>query len=324
MPNSQAGWTLADGRELMSQADLLVVPSLWPEPFGLVGVEAGCLGLPSVAYAVGGIPDWLIAGVTGEIAPGDPPGVDGLAEAMVRALADPEHYKNLSCGRVENGKTVYDGAAPGSIGNHSRRTAAGPGIFVSGSIFWMSAAVQIKQDSPVQSVTGALPRLGLVCDYLEEGWPSMDLFGDMLAGSFRADHAGEIAVEQLRPPLHARFSRLPMAGGSPILWNVDRLLNRLYDYPGWLRNRAVNFDLFHIVDHSYAQLALELPAARTITTCHDLDTFRCLLEPELEHRPRWFRAMTRRILRGLSRSTHVIMPECLHQDAVIAVWPVSG
>ena len=172
----------------------------------------------------------------------------------------------------------------------------------------MSAAVRIKQDSPGRRVTGALPRLGLVCDYLEEGWPSMDLFGDMLAGSFRADHAGEIAVEQLRPPLHARFSRLPMADGSPILWNVDRLLNRLYDYPGWLRNRAVNFDLFHIVDHSYAQLALELPAARTITTCHDLDTFRCLLEPELEHRPRWFRAMTRRILRGLSRSTHVISP----------------
>jgi glycosyltransferase involved in cell wall biosynthesis len=93
------GWVDASQRqELMSQADLLVVPSLWPEPFGLVGVEAGCLGLPSVAYAVGGIPDWLIAGVTGEIAPGDPPGVDGLAEAIVRALADPEHYQNLSLG----------------------------------------------------------------------------------------------------------------------------------------------------------------------------------------------------------------------------------
>jgi glycosyltransferase involved in cell wall biosynthesis len=71
---------------------------LWPEPFGLVGIEAGCLGVPAVGYAVGGIPDWLIAGESGELAPGDPPTVDGLAEAMVRALASPEHYARLCQG----------------------------------------------------------------------------------------------------------------------------------------------------------------------------------------------------------------------------------
>lgn len=87
---------------LMRRADLLAVPSVWPEPFGLVGVEAGCLGLPSVAYAVGGIPDWLIPGESGELAAGDPPTVEGLADAMVRALADPEHYHQLCKGAWKN------------------------------------------------------------------------------------------------------------------------------------------------------------------------------------------------------------------------------
>jgi glycosyltransferase involved in cell wall biosynthesis len=85
----------------MRQADLLAVPSVWPEPFGLVGIEAGSIGLPAVAYAVGGIPDWLLPGQSGEVAAADPPTVDGLADAIVRALADPGHYANLCRGAWE-------------------------------------------------------------------------------------------------------------------------------------------------------------------------------------------------------------------------------
>jgi glycosyltransferase involved in cell wall biosynthesis len=93
------GWVESEHKEnAMRQAHLLVVPSLWPEPFGMVGMEAGSLGLPAAGYAVGGIPDWLIGGQTGEIASGDPPTVAGLAEAIVRALADPGHYAKLCRG----------------------------------------------------------------------------------------------------------------------------------------------------------------------------------------------------------------------------------
>ncbi len=93
------GWMeSAAKRELLRQTDLLAVPSLWPEPFGLVGVEAQCLGVPAVAYDVGGISDWLVPGVTGELAPGNPPTVEGLASAIVRALVDPRHYQALSMG----------------------------------------------------------------------------------------------------------------------------------------------------------------------------------------------------------------------------------
>jgi glycosyltransferase involved in cell wall biosynthesis len=94
-----AGWVQdPERRKLVREADLLIVPSLWPEPFGLVGVEAGALGLPAAGYAVGGIPDWLEPGISGELAPGDPPTVEGLASAIVRALCDPAHYNRLRVG----------------------------------------------------------------------------------------------------------------------------------------------------------------------------------------------------------------------------------
>lgn len=46
-------------------AAVVVVPSIWPEPFGLVGIEAMSYGKPVVAFNVGGIPEWLEDGVTG-------------------------------------------------------------------------------------------------------------------------------------------------------------------------------------------------------------------------------------------------------------------
>ncbi|MBV9769062.1 MAG: glycosyltransferase family 4 protein [Bryobacterales bacterium] len=86
---------------LMQQADLLVAPSLWPEPFGLVGIEAGAHGLPAVAYDTGGISEWLIEGYSGELAPADPPTVEGLAGAITRALESPSHYEELCRGARE-------------------------------------------------------------------------------------------------------------------------------------------------------------------------------------------------------------------------------
>jgi glycosyltransferase involved in cell wall biosynthesis len=153
-----------------------------------------------------------------------------------------------------------------------------------------------------------LPRLALICDFLEECWPSMDLFGDMLCQHFRTEHTSAIEVEQLLPAWHDRFSKIPGFGHSGFFRNADRLLNRFHDYPVWLKQRAARFDLFHLVDHSYSQLILDLPAERTVVTCHDLDTFNCLLEPESDPRPRWFRAMAQRTLDGFLRASQVICP----------------
>ena len=96
------GWVGSARRtELMCEADLLAVPSVWPEPFGLVGLEAACVGLPAAAFDVGGVRDWLRPGVSGELAPGDPPTADGLARAIVRALADPARLNRLRVGAWE-------------------------------------------------------------------------------------------------------------------------------------------------------------------------------------------------------------------------------
>jgi glycosyltransferase involved in cell wall biosynthesis len=90
------GWVGADQRErLLSEADALIVPSRWPEPFGMVGIEAGCTGVPAVAYAVGGIPDWLRPGVSGESAPEGSLDPSALASALARALRSSEHHQAL-------------------------------------------------------------------------------------------------------------------------------------------------------------------------------------------------------------------------------------
>ena len=97
-----AGWKKPEEiRSALAEADLLVVPSVWPEPFGLVGPEAGRLGVPAAAFDVGGISEWLVDGVNGELAPGNPPTAQGLADAIVRCLRDPAVYKRLRAGALE-------------------------------------------------------------------------------------------------------------------------------------------------------------------------------------------------------------------------------
>src|SRR4051812_8822110 len=122
-------------------------------------------------------------------------------------------------------------------------------------------------------------RLAILCDYAEENWPSMELVAEMLASHFRADHADQFDVTTLQPEFKHRLTRLPLVGKSSKLKMLDRFANRLHDYPKWLSRRANDFDLFHLTDHSYSQLVHVLPPERTGVFCHDLDTFRCLLDP---------------------------------------------
>jgi glycosyltransferase involved in cell wall biosynthesis len=83
------------------------------------------------------------------------------------------------------------------------------------------------------------------------------------------------------------------------------MLNRQVFYPRWIRRQERDFDVFHVVDHSYAALVHALPPHRTGVYCHDLDAFRCLLSPRDEPRPRWFRWLARRTLKGLQKAAVV-------------------
>jgi glycosyltransferase involved in cell wall biosynthesis len=151
----------------------------------------------------------------------------------------------------------------------------------------------------------AVPRLGVAADFAEEGWPSMDVCAEMLLAHAGPASAGRLRAERLGPPFRRRLGRLPGLGRRAGALNTDRLLNRLWDYPRHLRRRAHAFDLFHVVDHSYSQLGHVLPPGAAGVFCHDLDTFRCLLEPRRDPRPYWFQAMARHILRGFQKAALV-------------------
>lgn len=146
-------------------------------------------------------------------------------------------------------------------------------------------------------------KLAVLPDYLEERWASMDLVAEMLLAGLAAHP--DIAFERVLPPFARRATRIPILKSTRFSQNLDRLLNRMRDYPGYVQARRGDFDCFHVVDHSYSQLVHVLPANRTGVFCHDLDTFQCVLHPEREPRPKWFRNMASRILDGFRQAAVV-------------------
>ena len=183
-----------------------------------------------------------------------------------------------------------------------------------------------------------LPRLAVVCDYREENWPSMDLVADMLLSHLQRDYAHRFDVTRVCPPMRRRLTRersevgdqgsesrrQKAEGGRRVSglearrFNGDRFLNRFWDYPRIARGLSSKFDLFHLVDHSYGQLLHELPAERTVVTCHDLDTFQCLLNPEQDPRSFLFRKMMQRTLDGFRKAARVTCDSVATRDELLA------
>lgn len=76
------------------RAGCLVVPSRSPETFGQVGVEAMSYGLPAIASAVGGIPQWLRHNENGLLC--DPQDASSFARAIIRLVEDSTFADSLS------------------------------------------------------------------------------------------------------------------------------------------------------------------------------------------------------------------------------------
>lgn len=146
----------------------------------------------------------------------------------------------------------------------------------------------------------------------------MDLVGEMLCAELQRRHSAALDVTRIRPPFVRRLSRAAPAPAGRARFNADRALNRFFDYPRILRQVRGGFDVFHVVDHSYAHLVHELDGARTLVTCHDLDAFRCLLGDGAERRSVLFRAMARRILGGMRKAARVCCPSIATRDALAA------
>jgi glycosyltransferase involved in cell wall biosynthesis len=147
-------------------------------------------------------------------------------------------------------------------------------------------------------------RLGVVCDLREEGWHSMDLIADMLMQTLPEIAGGKIAATRLCPPMTRRWTTLPLVGDTAGAHLGDRLTGRLWDYPRWLAPRVDDFDLFHIIDHSYAHLVRALLPRPAVVTCHDLDAVEAAF-PGRNNRLHPARLLASAVLEGLERAAHV-------------------
>jgi len=89
-----AGWLEPDAlAQEFADASLVAVPSVWPEPFGIIGIEGFASRRPAVASRTGGIGDWLDDGVSGLMVPaGD---ARALARALNELLADPQRRRAM-------------------------------------------------------------------------------------------------------------------------------------------------------------------------------------------------------------------------------------
>jgi phosphatidyl-myo-inositol dimannoside synthase len=95
-------------RDLYGAADLFCLtgmhdPSGRVEGFGLVYLEAGATGLPSVATAIGGVSDAVIHGRTGMLAP---PSVPDIARAIARLAEQPELRSTLGEGAIAHARML--------------------------------------------------------------------------------------------------------------------------------------------------------------------------------------------------------------------------
>ena len=89
-----AGWQAPGAVEtLYRRAAVVAFPSVWDEPFGLVGLEAAAHEKPVVAFAVGGVVDWLRHNETGIAVPNRD--AARFARALDELLGDPQRAVEL-------------------------------------------------------------------------------------------------------------------------------------------------------------------------------------------------------------------------------------
>jgi glycosyltransferase involved in cell wall biosynthesis len=94
-----------------SNSDLLVLPSVWQEQFGLVGPEAMACGLPCIGSDIGGIPEWLSHDTWGMLVP--PGNVEHLAAAMIKYLSNRDYAYNQGLIAQEYARTHYNSISYG-------------------------------------------------------------------------------------------------------------------------------------------------------------------------------------------------------------------
>lgn len=79
-----------DVRPYVSDFDAAIIPSVYPDPLPRSVMESMSMEKPVLAFDVGGIGEMVETGVSGALAKGDPPDLEGMADACVAYVRDAE------------------------------------------------------------------------------------------------------------------------------------------------------------------------------------------------------------------------------------------
>jgi glycosyltransferase involved in cell wall biosynthesis len=104
------GWLDGAARsDVLRRASLIAVPSLWPEPFGLVGLEAAVHGVPAIAFDTGGIGEWLHDDVNGRLVR-EPGSSEAFGSALAQVLTGTIELERLGQGALRVASTLTSAA----------------------------------------------------------------------------------------------------------------------------------------------------------------------------------------------------------------------
>lgn len=89
----------------INRAFLVLAPSRWEEPFGLVALESAQMGRPVVATRVGGLPEVVLNGETGVLVEREDE--EGMAEAICTLLANPNLCRSMGKNARQRAQTSF-------------------------------------------------------------------------------------------------------------------------------------------------------------------------------------------------------------------------
>jgi glycosyltransferase involved in cell wall biosynthesis len=100
------GWVEPDGvAKVLNSSTLVVVPSRWEEPFGLVALEAALMGRAVLATRVGGLPEVVLDQQTGILV--EKENSDALAEAIIYLLEHPAVAVSMGRAGMRRAREVF-------------------------------------------------------------------------------------------------------------------------------------------------------------------------------------------------------------------------
>lgn len=88
-------------------ADVMVVPSMWEEPFGMIALEAMCIGLPLIISDSGGLPEIVNENCAVIVKRGEHFVAD-LADEIVALSDDHERQKNMRQAAILRSKSIKE------------------------------------------------------------------------------------------------------------------------------------------------------------------------------------------------------------------------